>query len=182
MTVMPDIKTFFFRKKLLILFSCILLCLLGSVLAVAYYFRTPVILYFAGEKAYPVITVSGTWEEMGFQLGSRPDFAKRIHQLTPMFAKACPYEKARDYYNRIQYLISGSIQEQMNGLARGEAEILNIPFEEAWKDILVWNFFITITYMKGCTAFAVSTEKGAFLAHKYLLGISVCTGRRGNRV
>jgi predicted choloylglycine hydrolase len=161
---MPDRKTSFFRKKLIFI-SFMLISLLGIVLACAYYFRTPIILYFTAEKACPVITVSGTWEEMGYQLGSRPDFAGRIHRLTPMFAKTCPYEKALAYYSRIKLLIPESILEQMKGLARGEAKVLDIPFDEAWKEILVWNFFITSTYMRGCTAFAVSSEKGAFLAH-----------------
>ena len=70
----------------------------------------------------------------------------------------------------------------MQGIARGEAKALGISSEEAWKDVLIWNFFVTSTYMKerkGCTGFAVESKDGSFLAHNtdvdylYALGGSI---------
>jgi predicted choloylglycine hydrolase len=156
-------KRFYRRKVFLIPVCAVLLVAVG--LAGLYYFRTPLLLALLGTDAHPVVVVSGTWEEMGYQLGSRVEFAQSIRRTASFQRGAVPLEKAKLYFEKAEPLLPKSALEQMKGLARGVSEALSISFEDAWGDILVWNFFVPNTYIKGCTAFAVTTPKGRFLAH-----------------
>lgn len=162
-----------------LIIAAIVIALLGLLIGGLYYFRTPVMMYFFSKNQYPVIVVSGTWEEMGYQIGSRPDFAKNIHRLASFLRKPFPVDKAHLYFDKTKQFIPESISEQMRGLAKGEAKALGIPYDTAWNDVLIFNFFMPSTYMKSCTAFAISSKDGSFLAHNtdqeylYSLGGSV---------
>jgi len=157
-------KRRFYQKRvfrILLVVVCLLVILLGGL----YYFRTPILISLLGKKAHPVVIVSGTWEEMGYQVGSRRDFAKSIRRTASLVRRSFSPEKAKLYFDKAESLIPQSILEQMRGLARGLSGALDITYDEAWKDVLVWNFFVPSTYMKSCTAFAVSSPGGAFIAH-----------------
>ena len=172
--MMTEKKKRFFQKKAFVISICVFLAI-GISLSVVRHYRTPIILYFMGSKTLPVVVVKGTWEEMGYQVGSRKEFAKDIHQLVKFFTMSVPAEKSFLYYEKVKHLLPASINEQMKGLAKGVSESMDIPFDEAWKDVIVWNFFIPNTYLKSCTAFAVTTPKGSYLAHNtdldYLYGL-----------
>ena len=156
-------KRFYQRKSF---FVCLgVLLSLGVLLGGLYYFRTPIFIKIFSKNAHPVVIVSGTWEEMGYQVGSRIDFAQGIQRTASFMRKSFPPEKARLYFDRVESLIPQTVVDQMRGLARGVSVVLDISYDEAWKDILVWNFFIPSTYSKSCTAFAVTSPKGAFIAH-----------------
>ena len=53
----------------------------------------------------------------------------------------------------------------MRGLARGLSNTLDISYDEALSDVLVWNFFMLSTYNNSCTAFVVNSPGGVFIAH-----------------
>jgi len=151
-------------KKILITSSIIIL-IIGASLVTLFYFRTPLMMYFYGEKKFPVLVVSGTWKEMGYQIGSNKKFAQGIHRLASFLKRPFPPEKAKDYFNKAKKFMSASIIEQMQGLAEGESKAMGISYKEAWDDVLIWNFFIPSTYINGCTAFAVTTGNSSFIAH-----------------
>ncbi|RMF95377.1 MAG: hypothetical protein D6734_05665 [Candidatus Schekmanbacteria bacterium] len=157
-------KKSLFRKKIFIIpFS--LLIIIVAALSLIYHYRTPIMISLLREKTLPVVVVSGTWEEMGYQVASNPKFSKNIHRLAGMFKSSFPPEKALSYYEKIKELIPKDIIEQMRGMAKGLSEANNISFEEGWNDVLIWNFFMVGTYIRGCTAFAVNTGKELYLAH-----------------
>lgn len=157
-------KRRFYKRK--VFYICLgVICLLGVLLGGLYYFRTPILMTLFGKDAYPVVVVSGTWEEMGYQTSSRMDFAKSIQRTVSYMSKSFSPEKAQLYFDKVEPMIPHNIVEQMRGLARGLSDTLDISYDKAWKDILVWNFFIPSTYIKSCTAFAVNSPGGAFIAH-----------------
>jgi predicted choloylglycine hydrolase len=118
-----------------------------------------------GKHAHPVVVVSGTWEEMGYQIGSRKECAKNIRRTASFVRRDFTTAEATLYFDKVKSFIPESVLTQMKGLARGLSDVLNISYEEAWKDVLVWNFYVASTYMKSCTAFAVSSPGGNFIAH-----------------
>ena len=118
-----------------------------------------------GKKVYPVFIVSGTWEGMGYQVGFRTDFARGIRRTASLVRRSFSKEEAQLYFDRVEPLIPQSILEQMRGLARGLSDNLDISYHEAWGDVLVWNFFVPHTYIKNCTAFAINSPGGTFIAH-----------------
>ncbi|MBW1838742.1 MAG: hypothetical protein JRI49_02310 [Deltaproteobacteria bacterium] len=141
------------------------ICLLGFLLGGFYYFRTPILIALFGKNAHPVVIVSGTWEEMGYQVGSRADFAKGIRRTVSFIHKAFPPDEAKLYFDRAAPMIPQSIMDQMKGLARGLSDALSISYDDAWRDVIAWNFFMPSTYIKSCTAFAVTSPGGKFIAH-----------------
>ncbi len=165
-------KRFYQKKKFII--PAILVVILALAIPIIYHYRTPIMVSFMREKTLPVVTVSGSWEEMGYQVASNPKFSKNMHRLAGMFKSSFPPEKASSYYEKIKPLMPESIISQMKGMARGLSEANEISFDEAWDDVLVWNFFMVGTYLKGCTAFAVNTGNDLYLAHNtdlpYLYG------------
>jgi len=153
-----------YRGKGFFIFLGVVL-LLGVLLGGVYYFRTPILINLFGKEAYPIAVVSGTWEEMGYQLGSRIDFAKGMRRTASFMRRSFSPEKSKLYFDKVESLIPQSILEQMRGLARGLSDALDISYDEAWKDVLLWNFFVPSTYMESCTAFAVNSPEGAFIVH-----------------
>ncbi len=156
-------KRFYKRKAFYICLAVV--CVLGVLLGGFNYFRTPILLSLFGENAHPVVIVSGTWEEMGYQVGSREDLAKGIRRTASFIHKAFPPDKASTYFDRAAPMIPQSIMDQMKGLARGLSDALSISYDDAWRDVIAWNFFMPSTYIKSCTAFAVTSPGGAFIAH-----------------
>lgn len=164
----------FYQRKFFKIFAGVFF-LLAVLLGGFNYYRTPILIALLGKNDCPVVVVAGTWEEMGYQVGSRTDFSKGIRRTASFARKSFPPEKAKHYFDTMQALIPHSVLAQMKGLARGLSEALDISYDDAWDDVLVWNFFMPSTYMKGCTAFAVNASEGDFLAHntdlEYLYGL-----------
>lgn len=163
----------FYRKKIFVI-PLTLLIILAAALPLIYRYRTPIMVRLLKEKELPVVVVSGSWEEMGYKIASNPKFSKNMHRLAGMFKRSFPPGKASSYYEKIKPLMPESIISQMTGMAKGLSEANNISYDEAWDDVIVWNFFMASTYLNGCTAFAVNTGNELYLAHNtdlpYLYG------------
>jgi len=140
-----------------VFFFSVCLCL-----GLLFYFRTPVLTAFLGKEKVPVVVVSGTWEDMGFQIGSRNEFAAGIRRTAWLARRLFPPERARSYFKRVESFIPRSSLDHMRGIAKGVAAVSDISYDDAWEDILLLNF----AYMPaGCTAFAVCSQAGSYIAH-----------------
>jgi len=117
----------------------------------------------------------GNYEEIGRQVAhTYPDIIF-FSAVDVFMALGVTPQLAQDYYDAIEDVIPRSIKEHMQGMALGLTETRFYSYKTAWDIVLVNTFAISILNMPslssvandlfGCTAFAVSSDAGTFLAH-----------------
>ena len=120
-------------------------------------------------------TFKGSYEEIGRQVAhTYPDTIFFAAVDVFMVLGVTP-QLAQDYYDAIEHVIPQSIKDHMQGMALGLTEARFYSYKTAWDIVLVNTFAISILNMPslssaakdlfGCTAFAVSSDAGTFLAH-----------------
>jgi predicted choloylglycine hydrolase len=119
-------------------------------------------------------TFEGSYEDIGRQVGNAyPDL---IIYLADVFnIIGVTPQAARDYYDAIEDQIPDSIKSYMQGMALGLTEARFLSYEVAWEMVLINGMATDVTSMPsptseaielfGCTAFAVTSDAGTFLAH-----------------
>jgi hypothetical protein len=134
-------------------------------------------------KTAPVATFSGSWHEIGRQIGGTyPDQVIEFGwtmKIALLFAGPGKGWTAQDYYDAIKDDIPQSILDHLQGLADGLVEARPISPALAWDLVLTQNFAVELMNMKknmsavpeppaevlGCTGFAVTSAAGTFLCH-----------------
>jgi hypothetical protein len=114
----------------------------------------------------PLVTLKGNYEEIGRQVAHRfPDTIFFAAVDVFMVLGVSPL-LAQNYYDTIEDLIPQSIKDYMQGMAFGLTEVRPYSYQTAWDLVIVNTFAISILNMPdGCTAFAVTSNAGTFLAH-----------------
>ncbi len=132
----------------------------------------------------PIAAFKGSWSEIGRQIGLTYteqiiDFGK-IMGLVLQFAGPHNGWTPQAYYNEIEPLLPQSVKDHLQGLATGLAEARPLSYDTAWYLVLAQNYTPDLINMKnnmseipepstveirGCTAFAVTSEAGTFLCH-----------------
>ncbi|MBM4310197.1 MAG: hypothetical protein FJ119_04525 [Deltaproteobacteria bacterium] len=139
------------------------------------------------DRIAPVASFSGTWYEIGRQVGrAYPDniiqFGKLFQNILAGFGP--PGWAAQGFYNETEALIPQSVKDHMAGMAQGLVEVRPISPAIAWDLVLTQNMAVDLLNMarnmspvpdppvaeilkllRGCTGFAVSSSAGTFLAH-----------------
>ena len=139
------------------------------------------------DRVAPVGSFSGTWYEIGRQVGRA--FSDNIIQFGQLFQMILgdfgpAGWTAQDYYNATEDLIPQSVKDHMAGMAAGLAEVRPISPAIAWELVLAQNMAVDLLNMesnmspvpdppavmilrglRGCTGFAVSSAAGTFLCH-----------------
>lgn len=132
-------------------------------------------------KETSVASFSGTWQEIGNQIGLTyseyiVDFG-RIMGFVLMMAGPGNGWDAESYYHVIEDMVPQSIKDHLQGMATGVAEAMHLSYETAWQLVVTQNFATELLNMKnmdqipdapgitGCTGFAVSSPDGTFLCH-----------------
>lgn len=124
--------------------------------------------------SYPVETFKGSYESIGRQIARRyPDTLIYVADIFSLLGVTPDIAQGR--YDEIEALIPQSIKDHMRGMARGLQEARSIEYQKAWDMVLVSAFAIDALNIPdaaaaagtdaGCTAFAVSSPAGTFLAH-----------------
>lgn len=116
-------------------------------------------------------TFEGSWYEIGRQIGNTYpdniiDFANTFSIIVEVLGP--PGWTPQSYYDAIETLIPQSIKDHMLGMAVGLTEVRPLTYASAWNMVVVTNMAIELLNFPdppGCTAFAVSSEAGTFLAH-----------------
>jgi len=134
-------------------------------------------------KTAPVATFSGSWHEIGRQIGvTYPDQIIEFGwtmKVALLFAGPGNGWTPQAYYEAVRDEIPQSIQEHMQGLADGLVEARPISPDMARDLVLTQNFAVELMNMKdnmspvpspetelvGCTGFAVTSAAGTFLCH-----------------
>lgn len=121
---------------------------------------------------------SGSYDEIGQQIAVMfPDtiiYAWQVFtNVLALYGVSAP--DVQDYYDLIEDIIPESIKSHMQGMALGLTEARPLSYETAWDIVLINSLFINAldlfeddaaaNHVMGCTAFAVSSEAGTFLAH-----------------
>jgi len=124
-------------------------------------------------RMYPAYAFQGTWTEIGKQTA--------LHFRDNIITTGFVFEtfigigaaEALAYYDKIKDLIPQQIIAQMEGIALGLNEYASIPYDTAWQWVLIVNLGFDLLNLHkleaadtpGCTAFALHSEDGIFLAH-----------------
>jgi|GEM_PF-747222 len=134
-------------------------------------------------KETSVASFSGTWKEIGRQIGlTYPEYIVdfgRIMSFVLLMAGPGHGWDGQVYYETIQNQVPQSIKDHLEGLATGVAEALHLRYETAWKLVVTQNFATELLNMKdmdeipeapsyeirNCTGFAVTSAAGTFLCH-----------------
>jgi hypothetical protein len=122
----------------------------------------------------PLRTFRGSYETIGNQIArTYPDSIIYIADVFSILG-VTP-QLAQNQYDAIVNVIPQSIKEHMRGMAFGLSEVKPFSYETAWDMVLVTSFAINALNTPdpvspsgetlGCTAFAVSSKAGTFLAH-----------------
>jgi len=117
---------------------------------------------------------AGSYEEIGNQIAQT--YRDIVIKIGSLFTIGISPQKAQEYYNAIEDIIPDSIKEHMRGMAAGLTEGSPLSYDTAWDMVLVNGLFIEMINharntsslrkeLPGCTAFAVSSDAGTFLAH-----------------
>lgn len=123
---------------------------------------------------YPVETFKGSYESIGRQIARRyPDTLIYVADIFSLLGVTADIAQGR--YDEIETLIPQSIKDHMRGMALGLQEARSIEYQTAWGMVLISAFAIDALNIPeaaaaagpdaGCTAFAVSSPAGTFLAH-----------------
>lgn len=101
-----------------------------------------------------IIVVSGTWDEIGQQIGSYKPFAQTFENGKRFWG-----ERMEQFHKSIEKLIPPDITAQMKGMAKGISANGQMSYDDAYKAVVGWNLFIDMFNIpKGCSAFAVQTK------------------------
>ncbi len=139
------------------------------------------------DRIAPISSFSGTWYEIGRQVGSTyPDNIISFGQLFQMILAGYgpPGWTAQDYYNQTEHFIPQSVKDHMVGMVAGLVEVRLLSPANAWNLVLTQNMAVDLLNMannispvpdppvaqilnalRGCTGFGVSSSAGTFLAH-----------------
>ena len=135
------------------------------------------------DKVAPIETFSGSWREIGQQVGRTfpdniIDFGKNMDWVLNTLGLAPGHGwTPQTLYDTMIDTIPQSVQDHMQGMAEGVAEVRSITYEEAWDLVLTQNMAVDLINMgrnmeeipdweaQACTAFGVVSAAGAFLAH-----------------
>jgi hypothetical protein len=123
---------------------------------------------------YPVETFNGSYESIGRQIARRyPDTLIYVADIFSRLGVTADIAQGR--YDEIEALIPQSIKDHMRGMARGLQDARSIESNKAWDMVLISAFAIDALNIPdappaagmaaGCTAFALSSPAGTFLAH-----------------
>jgi len=136
------------------------------------------------DKIAPLATFRGSWYEIGRQVGQTyPDniieFGTIMGDVLEGYAP--PDWTPQRYYDEIQDLVSQSIKDHLQGMAAGLSEVLPVSYDYAWDIVLKQNMATELlnmtnmssipqspeatSWIRGCSAFAVSSEAGTFIGH-----------------
>jgi hypothetical protein len=124
--------------------------------------------------SYPVETFRGSYESIGRQIAKRyPDTLIYVADIFSRLGVTARVVQGR--YDEIEDLIPQSIKDHIRGMAHGLQEARSIEYQKAWDMVLLCAFAIDALNIPdkpgasgldtGCTAFAVSSPAGTFLAH-----------------
>ena len=119
-------------------------------------------------------TFTGSYESIGRQIATT--YPDSIIYMADVFSiLGVTPQLAQSQYDAIEDLIPQSIKDHMQGMAFGLTEVRPFSYEAIWNTVLVTSFAINglntpdpVAPSKetfGCTAFAVSSTAGTFLAH-----------------
>jgi len=136
------------------------------------------------EKFAPMGVFKGRWYEIGQQVGrAYPDF---IISFSNIMKSILPYLSpghgwsAQKYYDAIKGQLPDSINDHLQGMAAGLADVRPMNYDTAWDIVITLNMATELINMKsnmstvpeapadlvqGCTGFAVSSAAGTFLGH-----------------
>jgi len=127
-------------------------------------------------KFHRYTSFTGSHKEIGRQVArTYPDFI--IDAKVSVFGGglAITPEVAQSQYDALENVIPDSIKDYMDGMAQGLTEVRPLSYETAWDIVVVNSFAINVLNMPsanrnardwfGCTAFAVHSDAGTFLAH-----------------
>jgi|GEM_PF-628292 len=139
------------------------------------------------DRIAPISSFSGTWYEIGRQVGST--YPDNIIYFGQLFQEVLYYAgpsgwTAQDYYNETEQLIPQSVKDHMMGMAEGLIDVRPISPASAWDLVLTQNMAVDLLNMvrnmspvpnppveqilnmlRGCTGFGVSSSAGTFLSH-----------------
>ena len=119
-------------------------------------------------------TFRGSYREIGEQIARA--YSHSILYIAEVFSiLGVTPQSAQSQYDAIEDIIPGSIKDHMEGMAFGLSEVTPFNYDRAWDMVLVTSFAINSLNIPtstnaaaetfGCTAFAVSSDAGTFLAH-----------------
>lgn len=124
-------------------------------------------------RMYPTYAFQGTWTEIGKQTALH--FRDNIITTGFVFENfiGIGATEALAYYDEIKAFIPPEIIAQMEGIALGLNEYASIPYDTAWQWVLIVNLGFDLLNLHkleaadtaGCTAFALHSVDGTFLAH-----------------
>ena len=125
-------------------------------------------------KYNPLKTFKGSYRDIGEQIGRA--YSHSILYIAEVFSiLGVTPQSAQSQYDAIEDIIPESIKEHMEGMAFGLSEVTPFNYDRTWDMVLVTSFAInslnipttmnTAAETFGCTAFAVSSAAGTFLAH-----------------
>jgi len=159
-------------------------CVLLAVLVLSFVSAPAAAAEYSPEQTAPIAKFSGSWYEIGRQIGrTYPEhiisFANTMGFVL-VFAGPQRGWTAERYYSQIEPVISQSIKDHMQGMAQGLTEVRPLGWEQAWHAVLTQNFAIDLINMnknmdpvpsaaaarvRSCTAFAVASDNGTYLCH-----------------
>ncbi|MCX5886758.1 MAG: C45 family autoproteolytic acyltransferase/hydrolase [Proteobacteria bacterium] len=136
------------------------------------------------DKIAPLATFKGSWYEIGRQVGQTyPDYLIEFGSIMGdvLEGYAPPDWPPQRYYDEIYDLVPQSIKDHLQGMAAGLSEVFPVSYDYAWDIVLKQNMATELlnmtnmssipqspeatSWIRGCTAFAVSSEAGAFICH-----------------
>jgi hypothetical protein len=135
------------------------------------------------EKFASMGVFKGSWYEIGQQVGrAYPDyiisFSNTMKSILPYLSPGHGWT-AQKYYDAIKGQLPESINEHLQGMAAGLADVRPMNYDTAWDIVITVNMATELINMKnmasvpeapadlvrGCTGFAVSSVAGTFLGH-----------------
>ena len=135
------------------------------------------------EKFAPVGVFKGSWYEIGQQVGrAYPDFiisfSNIMRSILPFLSPGHGWS-AQKYYDVIKTQLPDSINDHLQGMAAGLADVRPMNYDTAWDVVITLNMATELINMKNmstvpeapadlvrsCTGFAVSSAAGTFLGH-----------------
>lgn len=114
-----------------------------------------------------IMAVSGSWYEMGYQVGAEKRFHPVILNGIKHITQKYGAEKFTDYYGKVKGILPVEITDQISGAAKGLSDSANIDYEAAFQTIVAWNFVFDVVNLPAdhCSALAVSEGENKFLIH-----------------
>ena len=122
----------------------------------------------------PLNTFKGNYREIGEEIARA--YSHSILYIAQVFSiLGVTPQLAQSQYDAIEDIMPQSIKDHMEGMAFGLSDVTPFNYDSAWDMVLVTSFAINALNTPstaafpgetfGCTAFAVSSSAGTFLAH-----------------